>query len=134
MSEKRKMDKDKQKQELSKNEGLDGIRTKRGGTIVIDGVRVWSELAVTLPLGDTTAHLRFAFGHERLAKSSAEVDVKKAAAMTDSFNEEELERRIRKYRRVIERALSDEDDDEDASDKQKASSARARAAMRRSQR
>lgn len=74
-------------------------------------VIVGSEVGVTLPVGDTTAHIRFSFWHERVSGPSVAA-IRRTADQIDEFNEAELERRVRKYRRVIERTLNDEDSDE----------------------
>lgn len=89
-------------------------KAKTGGVIFVgDQVRVWSEVGVTLPIGESTAHLRFSFGHERLSKSGSQAEIQKTAALVDEFNEAELDRRVVKYRRLIGRILSAEDDEVD---------------------
>lgn len=88
-------------------------------------VRMGSEVGVTLPIEDTTAHIRFSFWSERLAKNDSQEELKRTAALIDEFNEAELERRVRKYQRLIRR-VSEDDDDEDT----KHSGARRRSARR----
>ncbi len=90
------------------------------------GVRVWSEVGLTIPIGDTTAHLRFAFGHERIAKNGTQEEIRKTAALVDEFNESELERRVEKYRRLITRVMQEQDEPEI-----KSVQARARRKMKR---
>lgn len=75
-------------------------------------VVVGSEVGVTIPVGDTTAHLRFSFWHERLAKSDSQAEIKRVANLVDEFNEEEVDRRVEKYRKVIKRILQEDDDEE----------------------
>lgn len=77
------------------------------------GVVVGSEVAVTIPIGDTTAHLRFGFWHERIAPGSSQESIRKTAELVDEFNEDELNRRLEKYRRLIIRVMNEEDLDED---------------------
>ncbi len=88
---------------------------RQGGVILLgDNVRVWSQIGVTLPLGeDTTAHLRFDFGHERIAKKGTDDELRRVAALVDEFNEAELERRLSKYLRLIDRVLEGGDDDDE---------------------
>lgn len=84
------------------------------------GVVVGSEIGVTLPIGDSTAHLRFSFWHERIAKSDSVDEIRKTAALVDEFNEAELDRRMQKYLRLIKRILNEEEaDDEPATKKGK---------------
>lgn len=71
-------------------------------------VRVWSELGVTLPIGETTAHIRFSFGHERIAKST-QADIDRAEALVDEFNEKVLDKRVKKHVRTINRILNEAD-------------------------
>jgi hypothetical protein len=68
-------------------------------------VIVGSEVGVTLPIGDSTAHLRFSFWHERISPSDSEEDIKATAALVDDFNEAEIERRVKKYRRLVKREM-----------------------------
>lgn len=85
-----------------------------------DRVIVGSEVGLTLPIGDTTAHLRFSFWSERFAKSDSDVHLKEAAELVDEFNEAELDRRTKKYKRIIERILQEEDEDDEDSPRARA--------------
>lgn len=77
------------------------------------GVVVGSEIGVTLPIGDTTAHLRFSFWHERIAKSDSADEIRRTASLVDDFNEAELDRRTKKYLRLIARIMNEDDDEEE---------------------
>jgi hypothetical protein len=90
----------------------DSTPTKNGGVILVgNSVRVWSEVGVTIAVTDDPPQfLRFSFGHERIAKSSSQEEIRKTAALVDEFNEAELDRRLAKYRRVVKRAGSEEHD------------------------
>lgn len=72
------------------------------------GVVVGSEVGITLPIDDTTAHIRFSFWHERIAKDDTVEEIRKTVMLVDEFNEAELERRIKKYRRLVRRELDGE--------------------------
>lgn len=74
-------------------------------------VRVYSEVGVTIPIDDTTAHIRFLFGHERFAKNDTQEELKKTAAQVDEFNEAELERRVKKYQRLVRQINAEEDEE-----------------------
>jgi hypothetical protein len=95
------------------------------------GVVVGSEVGVTLPIGDTTAHLRFSFWHERIAKSDSQEEILRTVNLVDEFNEEELNRRVPKYRRLIARMLNEEDDDDEPKKKDSDVQARARKRMKK---
>lgn len=73
-------------------------------------VRVWSEFGMTLPVGESMAFIKFAFGHERIAPNDNVETLKRTVADIDKFNEEEAERRIRKYTRLVSAWESDEQD------------------------
>lgn len=90
-----------------------GHATKKRSSFALmaDGrVRMGSEVGVTLPVGDSTAHIRFSFWHERIAKNDSQEELKRTAAQIDEFNEAELERRIRQYQRLIRRVSEEEDE------------------------
>lgn len=95
--------------------------------------RVGSEIGLTLPIGDnTTAHLRFSFWSERLSKNDSMDELKRTAALVDEFNEAELERRVRKYQRLIKRTLEeDEEEDEGYGSRTRAANRRRSTARRR---
>ena len=93
------------------------VPRKRSSAEVIeklsDGrVRMGSEVGLTIPVADTTAHIRFSFWHERLAKNDSQEELKRTAALIDEFNEAEIERRVRKYQRLVRRVETDDEDDE----------------------
>lgn len=77
------------------------------------GVRVGSSAGLTLPIGDTTAHFRFEFWHERIAKNDSLSELKKTERLIHEFNLEVLESRTEEYQRAIKRIMNDEDDDEE---------------------
>lgn len=95
-------------------------KTKRSG-IRRNGseVLVWSEVGMSVPVGDTYAHLRFSFGHERFAKSDSLKDLKETSALVDEFNEEELDRRTRKYMRLVKQILNEDEDSEEEEKKRR---------------
>lgn len=70
-----------------------------------DRLIVGSEVGVTLPVGDTTAHIRFSFWSERFTKDGTLTEIRKTAKEVDEFNEEQLERYLEKYMKTIARAL-----------------------------
>lgn len=47
-----------------------------------------------------------------MSKNSTLTEIKKTAAAVDEFNEEELERRMKKYKRLIDQILAGDDEDE----------------------
>jgi len=74
------------------------------------GVRVWSEVGLTLAVTDDPPQfIRFAFGHERIAKSDSVEEIRKTAALVDEFNEAELERRIKKYKNLVRRETAEDE-------------------------
>lgn len=56
------------------------------------------------------AFMKFTFGHERIAPNDSLTTLKKVVADIDKFNEEEAERRIRKYTRMVQTWEGDEKD------------------------
>lgn len=85
----------------------------RGRQKQSDGtVRVWSEVGLTLPVDDTTAHIRFLFGHERLAKNDTQAEIRKTEKLIDEFNERTVSDKVEKYTRLIRslQAAAQEDD------------------------
>lgn len=97
------------KHNLPPDKGTARKRAVRAGERIIVG----SEVGITIPIGDTTAHLRTSFWSERFAKSDSAKDLKAAAELVDEFNEVELDRRVKKYKRIIERILQEEDEDDE---------------------
>lgn len=85
-----------------------------------DRVVIGSEIGVSIPIGDTFAHLRFSFWSERFAKSDSRADIRKTAEEVDEFNERELDRRLQKHIKTVKAALremyDDDDDEEEASE------------------
>lgn len=81
-----------------------------------EAVRVGSAIGVTLPIGDTTAHFRTDFWHERIAPKGTQEEIRKTFALVDEANKAELERRVAEYRRMITRILGEEVEDEDDED------------------
>lgn len=77
-------------------------------------VRVWSTVGATLPIPDSYGNIKFSFGHERIAKSSSQEEIRKTALLVDEFNEAELERRLKKYRRLFDRVMTEDEDDKPA--------------------
>ena len=96
-------------------------------TIDARGVVVGSEIGLTIPIDDSTAHLRFSFWHERIATDDSVEAIKEAAALVDEFNEAELERRLKKYRRIAKRELNESKAD---AEKKRKNSVQARAKKR----
>lgn len=82
--------------------GREGL-TKQGSVIILgDSVRVWSEVGVTIAVTDDPPQfLRFTFGHERIAKNGTQEEIRKTATLVDEFNEKELDKRLKKYRRLF---------------------------------
>lgn len=74
-------------------------------------VRVWSTVGATLPIPESYGNIKFSFGHERIAKSGAQEEIRKTALLIDEFNEAELERRLKKYRRLFDRVMNEDEDD-----------------------
>ena len=86
-----------------------------GGTLrMADGsVRVWSSVGVTIPIqNDPPAFLRFSFGHERIAKKGTAAEVSRVADAVDEFNENELQKRLKKYVRMV-RVISNDPEHEE---------------------
>jgi hypothetical protein len=63
---------------------------------------------MTIPVGDSNAYIKFMFGHERIAPDGTITTLKRVASDMDSFNEAEVERRIKKYTRLIHAWESEE--------------------------
>lgn len=81
----------------------ENIARSRGRVNQADGtVRVWSEVGLTLPVGDTTAHIRFLFGHERVAKNDSQAEITRTEKLIDEFNENVVAAKVRKYTRLIQ--------------------------------
>jgi hypothetical protein len=121
----------------TKNQPRDGTRSKKRTIRETSDERVvvGSEIGVTLPVGDTTAHLRFSFWSERYAKDSSRKSVREAAEACDEFNEAELERRLGKHLRMIHQAVDEiengeDDDPKDSKPKSNKVSVRDRAKKR----
>lgn len=69
-----------------------------------DGVRVWSEVGITVAVTDDPPQfLKFSFGHERIAKNDSIEEIRKTARLIDEFNEAELDRRLAHYKKVVMR-------------------------------
>ncbi len=64
-------------------------------------VRIYSEVGMTLPIGDTTAHIRFTFGHERIAKNDTQAEIRRTEKLIDEFNEKVVQEKVQKYTRLI---------------------------------
>jgi hypothetical protein len=81
-------------------------KTKHGSVIILgESVRVWSEVGVTVAVTDDPPQfLRFTFGHERIAPSSTQTDIKKTEALVNEFNEFILEKRLKQYQRMFRRS------------------------------
>lgn len=78
-------------------------KIKHGSVIILgDSVRVWSSVGVTISVTDDPPQfLRFEFGHERIAKNGTQEEIRKTATLIDEFNEKELDKRLKKYRRLF---------------------------------
>lgn len=90
-------------------------RRKTKPNVIIQGdvVRVWSEVGVTIAVTDDPMQfVRFTFGHERISKNSTAKEIARTANLVDEFNEREVEKRLRKYKRLVRResAVQDSDD------------------------
>lgn len=97
-----------------------GKKSKPNVIIQGDVVRVWSEVGVTVAVTDDPPQfLRFLFGHERIAKNSTQEEIRRTANLIDEFNEGELERRLKKYVRILLRGVDDDEDDETPARKKK---------------
>lgn len=69
-------------------------------------VRVWNECSVTLPVDDTTAHVRFLVGFEKLAPSDAHSAIMKTEQEIYEMCEEAVEKRIKRLLRVTRSTTS----------------------------
>ncbi len=70
-------------------------------------VRVWSSFGLSLPIGDSYAHFKCDFGHERIAKSSKKSDIDNVADAIDSYNEERLLGIIERYSEIVKDAVEE---------------------------
>jgi hypothetical protein len=70
------------------------------------------EVGVSLPVGDTYAHLRYSFWCEQAIENKSMAARKRAAADLDEWVEAELDRRVRKSMKVIRRALDETGEEE----------------------
>jgi hypothetical protein len=93
------------KKEGSVSKGDPG-KIKHGSVIILgDSVRVWGSVGVTIAVTDDPPQfLRFEFGHERISKNGTQEEIRKTATLIDEFNEKELDKRLKKYRRLFRSA------------------------------
>lgn len=75
-----------------------------------EGVRIGSEIGVTLPIGDTTAHIRFSFWSERICANNPAA-IKRTVNLVAEFNDEELNKRLDEYIRQVRRAMGESVDE-----------------------
>lgn len=75
-------------------------------------VKVWGYVGVKVPIPDLDYGMfEFGFGHERWAKSGTQEDILNASRLVDEFNENQLDRLLRKYLRQLRRINREESDD-----------------------
>lgn len=85
----------------------------RGRQRLEDGtVRVWSTCGATVPIPDTYGSIRFSFGHERIARSDSQEQIRKTENLIHEFNEATLEKRITQYLRMFKRIEGEVDADD----------------------
>ena len=73
----------------------------------LKAVRVWGEAGITVAVsGDPPQFLKVMFGHERIAPSDSKVVLDKYEKLVNDYNEEVVERRAKRYRRLIRRINS----------------------------
>lgn len=97
---------------VTKVDAPKGHPIERAEVILLgDAVRCWSEVGVTISVTDDPPQfLRATFGHERIAKNSTQAEISRTFRLIDEANEAELEKRIRRYKKMF--STVDPDDDE----------------------
>jgi hypothetical protein len=81
--------------------------TRRSAADEPKAVRVWGEAGITIAVTDDPPQfVKFVFGHERIAPDDREATLKKVEERINTFNEEVVERRAKKYRRLLRRINS----------------------------
>lgn len=75
-----------------------GRKRKKGNP-----AKVWSECGVTMPINDTTAHIRFSFGFEKIAPDDSENAIKRVEKEIFELSEEVVQRRVVRLKRMIAR-------------------------------
>lgn len=64
--------------------------------------RVWAEVGMTLPVaGDPPTFIRYSFGHERISPTDSDKDIKATEELVHSMNEAVVEKRVKRYARMI---------------------------------
>lgn len=82
-------------------------RTAKARDIASQPLVIGVEVGVSLPVGDTYAHLRYSFWCEQAIENTSMAARKRAAADLDEYAEAELDRRVRKAMKIIRRALDE---------------------------
>lgn len=87
-------------------------RTAKARDITAQPLVIGVEVGVSLPVGDTYAHLRYSFWCEQAIENTSMAARKRAAADLDEYVEAELDRRVRKSMKIIRRALDETEEEE----------------------
>lgn len=67
-------------------------------------VRVWGEASVTIAVTDDPPQfVKATFGHERIAPDDKEATIDRYQEKVDRYNERQIEKQVKKYRRLIRR-------------------------------
>lgn len=70
-------------------------------------VRVWGEAGITVAITDDPPQfVKVLFGHERIAPNGSQTTLDKYEKLVNDYNEEVVERRAKRYRRLLGRINS----------------------------
>lgn len=73
-------------------------------------VRVWGEVSVTVAVtDDPPQYVKATFGHERIAPDDKVATLDRYQDKIDTYNEKQVEKQIKKYRRLIRRVNTGDD-------------------------
>lgn len=71
----------------------------------VEHLLVYVETSVTIKIADEN-FIKYVFGHERLADGTDEKAIKKAALAACTFNEDLIDKRARKVKRLVEKIMA----------------------------
>ena len=108
-------------------------RSKKASEQAADGsLRVWAEVGITIALtNDPPQFLRTLVGHERMTQGSSLKALKSAVADVQEFNEQWLQKHVKKARRIALSSMAEADEEEEESRLSTKERARRRAGRRR---
>lgn len=102
----------KQAKDTKRSKNRTVRRTAKARDITAQPLVIGVEVGVSLPVGDTYAHLRYSFWCEQTIENTSMAARKRAAADLDEYVEAELDRRVRKSMKIIRRAMAETEEEE----------------------